>query len=331
MRRALNRVLSILILVSLLPVGVPRAYAETLELGSVCAGAPLLSVTFEDVGESGDSLRERRCVARVTAADGSFSQDIAYLSSRGEEGARLVDVNFDGYNDLWLLVAMGARNIFGAVALWNAETGGFDPVLTSCPWQRERFGEPRQLELCNEELLPQERMILSEVADGYQYSVLTAYQWESERFLTTRAVAEVYDAGEGRIGERMDTFFGTQHVCCWDMTYSEKWYYGNYGEDAGVLEERRAALRRLATGGLGGLPLARVSHPDWVHLRAQSGKDSASLAKLTHGTEVYALYECEGAAEGWVRVYLPPEDFLTEYGLTGYIWHSFLESAEAQR
>lgn len=317
----------------------PAAHAEQAGFetaGRVRDGLPELTIRVSDTGErQEDALREHTLRVQIEAQDGSFAQELTYRSSELPQQehlalfARLEDVNFDGFGDLLLLTAQGARNVFFAVAVWNEEAGRFNPVEQTEAWDGEsrRLSgtEVEQLELCNHELDPESRCVLSGVNDGFFYYTLTAYCWESRYGQVVRAVWDVYDAGEGLIGESL-VLHGTGVTLCWDEQYPESWYYGQEG----VYAERSRSAREMITGRASWDPTyLRVANTDWVNLRRQDSTDSPSLAKLDAGTEVVLLADGIGTDEGWVRVYVPadaPPDG-TQAGLTGYIWHSFLEPA----
>ena len=302
--------------------------------GQVHPSLPYLNVSVADTGERlPGALRERVLSVSVQAVDGSFSQTLSYLSSEDPSAdhlslmARFEDMNFDGYQDLVLLTAQGARNCFTALSLWDQEEGCFQPVLQSCTWEREarRWSEsPVQLELCNYELLPESRRILSVAEDGFRFRQETVYAWEGRYSPETKAVLDVYDAGAGTIGESL-VLFATAVTCCWDEQYPEEWYYGQSGVDA----ERQAAAREMMLGrAVWDGEHLRVANVDWVNLRQQDSKSSPSLAELDAGTTVTMLASGLGTDGGWVRVWYMPDPSSAEdgvTGLTGYIWHSYLE------
>ena len=152
--------------------------------------------------------------------------------------------------------------------------------------------------------------------------------WDGSYYLTPKYICDVYDAGEGMIGEAM-TEFMTRVNFLWDEKYPEEWYYGQEG----VSDERRKAVHEVALGGPDRQRM-KVANVDWVNLRKQDSKASPSLAKLNAGENVTVLVDACGPENGWVRVlYALGEHHsitLDEYEtgrttLTGYIWHSFLE------
>lgn len=308
--------------------------------GRVREEMPLLDITIRDTGApSDDMLRDRLLSVSILAQDGSLSQTMTYASGedpsreRAAAMARLEDLNFDGYLDLLLLTAAGARNVFTVFALWNPEAGQFDPVMEHVPWlpAENRFGdEAVPLELCNPVLLPQTRQIYSCVEDGFYYRTQIAYGWEGDDFLCEDSVAYIYDAGGGTIGEKLHRL-GTQIALCWDMQYPEDWYYG---QDA-IARERSAVLDYMMQGdALTNPAFLTVANTDWVHLRMQDSTASPSLAKLDAGVEVQVLQTGCGTDGGWVRVWLSDlsdgriavdDAFLGAPALTGYIWHSFLQ------
>lgn len=131
----------------------------------VAEGLPVLNVTVTNTGEStGDDRRPYLLAAEVTAQDGSLSQTVTWLSAenpafeRAAATVRLVDYNFDGFKDLQLLTAMGARNVYYAVALWDEEKGCFREVERHCLHLPggEIVQEITQAEFCNPEFYPQD-------------------------------------------------------------------------------------------------------------------------------------------------------------------------------
>ena len=303
-------------------------HAEYTRTEQVHPSLPTVTIQVSDTGQRDENReRENRLLVTIQSEDESISQQLTYDSSENSchEGAaalaRLEDLNQDGYGDLLLLTAQGARNVFYAVSLFHPEVGRFLPVMQGHAWNSEKKAlaeTPTQLELCNHEL--HDGMIVSSVADGYRYHTDTSYAWEGYS-LVPASVIDVYDAGEGMIGELLYTF-GTGIRRCWDEIYPERWYY----EQEGVFDERREAWRSLTLGRAAMDPeWMRVANVDWVNLRRQDSKASPSLAKLDKGTEVQVLGKSR-MDEGWIRVFVWPEK--DETGLTGYIWHSFLEKVD---
>ena len=318
-----------LLLAALLMACGAQALAEYECTGRIHDSLPAVCVRVSDAGERDETrLRENLLRVSIEAEDGGFSQEIAYQSSESasHEGAtalaRLRDVNFDGYNDLMLLTAQGARNVFYAVSVYDPDARQFLPVLQGYGWNTKAKAFDTQsliqLELCNEELFPEQGLVCSSVADGYRYLTEIVYQWEGKHSLVPASVVDVYDTGEGMIGELLEQH-ATRIRRCWDEQYPEEWYYGQ--ED--VSGERRASYRALTVGSAGVDPqFMEVANVDWVNLRRQDSKASPSLAKLTAGTEVQVLSKGCGEDGGWIRVFVWPEG--DEPGLTGYIWHSYL-------
>ena len=119
----------------LLVLGTLPARAEFTHSGHVREDLPLLTITVTDTGEStGNDRRPCLLAAEITTADGSLRQTIRWESAenpafdQAAAMAMLVDYNFDGFKDLQLLTAAGARNVFYAVALWDEEKGCFREV-----------------------------------------------------------------------------------------------------------------------------------------------------------------------------------------------------------
>ena len=253
--------------------------------------------------------------------------------SRGAPLVSLVDYNFDGHADLQLLVAQGAYNVYYAVALWDAEKSCFREVATHCKHLPggEIVQEITQAEFCNPEFYPDPcnpgfGYILSVEADGYAHRTEYVYDWEARYGLATRWVASVYDAGNGLIGESLDQW-GTGLVIWWDQTFLESWYYGEGNASAKRAEARR--LLMLGRGAVDGYWM-RVDNVDWVNLRQLDSKASPSLAKLERGKSVQVLATGCGEDGGWVLVHVPADHTSDDdhelEGMTGYIWHSYLES-----
>ena len=323
------------------------ALAETATFtGRVREDMPLLAITVTEDGYDDTADRPYTLTAHIMAEDGSLDQEITWQSNESpayEQVAALimlVDYNFDGYADLQLLTAQGARNVFYVFALWNPETGRFDDVMLGS--ERLPGGEKctvaHPLEVCNPIFRPESSSILSIEEDGWRYRTETVIYWESPRSQYQKIIACVYDAGDGLIGESLD-FWGTGLIRMWDQVYPESWYYGEDGEGASGF---RADAINLFTRGEKNIEArwARVANVDWVNLRQLDSKSSASLARLDCGTGVQVLREGCGADGGWVLVWvdnaalgLPTggadmyQDMLVD-GMTGYIWHSYLEEAE---
>ena len=316
------------------------AHAAVEYTGQVHPELPMLKLTVTDTGRrteehAGDNILQ----VAIEAQDGSLSQSLTWESiespafDRIVSLARLKDLNFDGYKDLMLLSAQGARNVFFAFSLWDVEAKQFRPVYQDCEWLHDeaRFSdEIKQVELCNPELFPEKRMLLSDVQDGYRFSREVFCMWDGSYYLEPKYICDVYDAGEGMIGEAM-TEFMTRVNFLWDEQYPEEWYHGQDG----VSSERRKAVHEMALGGPERQRM-KVANVDWVNLRKQDSKASPSLAKINAGENVTVLVEACGQENGWVRVLYDLGEHhsitLDEYEtgrttLTGYIWHSFLEPA----
>lgn len=313
----------------------PAAHAE--DGWRVAEGLPVLDITWRDTGEStGNDRRPYLLAADIRAEDGSLTQTVTWESAEGNDRlaahVRLVDYNFDGYRDLQLLTAQGARNTFYAVALWDAEKGCFREVERHCLHLPggEIVQEITQAEFCNPEFYPDLYnpgfgYVYSVEEDGYAYRTEYVYGWESRYGLTTCFVASVYDAGDGMIGESLDQW-GTGLNRCWDQTYPEAWYYGE-----GHASGKRTEARRLLMLGRGTVDShwMQVGNVEWVNLRQLDSKDSPSLAKLNRGATVQVLATGCGEDGGWVLVLAHADqsndDDREPEGMTGYIWHSYLE------
>ena len=324
-RNALIRM--VLFLIMLLCAG--SAHAEYVRTDTIHDSLPQVTIRITDTGERDESYeRENLLRVSISTEDHSIAQELSYRSSENasHDGAaalaRLEDVNFDGYQDLLLLTAQGARNVFYAVSVYHPDENRFMPVLQTVSWETEihsfNWEEVTQLELCNEQLYGEKRLISSSVADGYQFLTEIVYQWQGGYTLEPVGVTEIYDAGSGMIGEMLE-MYATGIRRCWDEQYPEEWYYGQEG----VYAERRAACRLLTLGdGVTNPEFKQVANVDWVNLRRQDSKSSPSLARLDAGTPVQVLGK-SAVEDGWIRVFVWPEG--NAVGMTGYIWHSYLE------
>ena len=294
------------------------------------------SFTVTNVGPSGNEERPNLLAVEVT--DGSFTQTVTWQAlvdadhSGGAPLVSLVDYNFDGHADLQLLAAQGAYNVYYAVALWDAEQGCFREVIQD---RKHLPGgkyadQVSQAEFCNPVFYPDAYNpgfgdILSVEADGYAYRTEYVYGWEARYGLTTYWVASVYDAGDGLIGESLEQW-GTGFVRWWDQTYPESWYYGEGNASAKRTEARR--LLMLGRGTVDGYWM-QVDNVSWVNLRQLDSKESPSLAKLDRGKSVHLLATGCGEDGGWMLVHVPADHTSDDDheldGMTGYIWHRYLE------
>lgn len=319
----------LLAVLMLLPGPCPaRAEAVKVYTGQVHPELPVLTITVTDTGKDHADGKNILCAALYP--DGGEEQQLFWQSVESPAYERIVplvrfeDMNFDGFGDLLLLSAQGARNVFWALALWDEQAGLFRPVEQQPVWDGEAGHltfEAGQLELCNPEPAPVEKQLYSVVEDGYRYRTETVYSWESRYGLVVTAVADVYDAGAEQIGERV-IHYATQAMHCWDHTYPESWYYSQ--DDTAF--ERLTAMRYITRGNALQEPcLLQVANVDWVNLRSLDSKQSPSLARLNAGEIVYGLVFGCGQDGGWTLVWQPgntPEI----PGRTGYIWHSYLET-----
>ena len=313
------------------------SYEETVRIHD---SLPPYIVRISDTGEdTAEASPDNILLVEVFSKDGERLQAFTYFSGETPEydsSAALVtakDLNFDGYNDLMLLSGAGAQNVFHAVSLWDSKMNRFRPVEAACNWNREtKSYDPgiRQLELCNVELIPEEKSLYSSVQDGYRYRRDICWGWESQYGIIDRFIWDVYDAGEGLIGESLYRF-GTQVVRLWDEQYPEDWYYGQDG----VFEERQEAVRAVMLG-MDALTWMRVANVNWVNLRKQDSKASPSLAQIDAGKGVELLVDACGPEDGWVRVLYhcgaagsgEESDGIIREEMTGYIWHSYLEPVQ---
>ena len=137
----------------------------------------------------------------------------------------------------------------------------------------------------------------------------------------------MYDAGDGLIGESLEQW-GTGLCYWWNQVYPEDWYYGTGGPGA---DGKRTEARHLLMLGRGTVESysMQVCNTSWVNLRQQDSKDSPSLVQLWRGTTVQVLATGCGEDGGWVLVYVhgdgTSDDDREVEGMTGYIWHSYLE------
>lgn len=337
MRRFLFTLLVVLLLL-------PTACAE--EAQRVAEGLPALTFTVMDTGRgTGNERRPSLLAVEITSSDGDFCQTITWESNehpdfeRHAPFVRLVDYNFDGFKDLQLLTAQGARNEFYAAALWDAEKGRFQEVLQDSPRLPggKSANKMGQAEFCNPEFYPDPDnpgfgSVYCVEEDGFRYRTEYVYGWEACYRRETYWVASVYDAGDGMIGESLEQW-GTGLSYWWNQTYPEAWYYGD-----GNMFDKRTEARRLLMLGRGTMRhySMMVDNVSWVNLRQLDSKDSPSLAQLPRGTTVQVLATGCGEDGGWTLVYCSNDDLgirpgVDMYhddrpdGVTGYIWHSYLE------
>lgn len=317
------------------------AYEKTIRIHD--ALSPCI-IRITDTGEdNADLASDNILLVEVFAENGKLLQSFTYFSNESpiyDDMIALViaqDLNLDGYNDLMLLSAAGAQNVYYAFSLWDVDAKQFRPVYRDCVWLREeaRFSdEAVQIELCNPELFPEQKMLLSADPDGFHYTREIFYMFDGTYYLVPKYIWDVYRAGDGMIVETMVESM-TQLRFLWDEQYPEEWYYGQDGSGV-VAAERRKAVHEAALSGADKKRM-RVANVDWVNLRKQDSKASPSLVKRNEGENVTVLVDACGPENGWVRVLYSLGEHhslsLDEYDtgrttLTGYIWHSFLEPAQ---
>ena len=338
----MSKIWMILLTICLVMFGVANAestaavYEKTI---NVHDSLPPYLIRITDTGEdTADMDSDNILLVEVYSGNGEQLQSFTYFSNESPEydgAAAFVmekDLNFDGYNDLMLLSGAGAQNVCHAFSLWDVVEQQFRPVYWDCVWLREeaRFSdEAVQIELCNLEIFPEQRMLLSSDPDGFYYTREIFYQFDAPYYLAPKYIWDVYHAGDGMIGETMVESM-TQLQFLWDEQYSEEWYYGQEG--IGVSAERRKAVHEAALSGADKKRM-RVADVDWVNLRKQDSKASPSLVKINEGENVTVLVDACGPENGWVRVLyslgehhtLSQDELDTgRTTLTGYIWHSFL-------
>ncbi len=316
------------------------AYEKTIRINDAL---PPSIIRITDTGEdTADLSSDNILLVEVFSENGERLQSFPYLSNESPEhdGAAALlmakDLNFDGYNDLMLLSAAGAQNVYYAFSLWDVEAKQFRPVYHDCVWLREeaRFSdEAVQIALCNPELFPEQKMLLSSDPDGFYYRREIFYMFDGPYYLEPKYIWDVYRAGDGLIGETMIESMTPLQIL-WDEQYPEDWYYGQDG--TGASTERRKAAHEAALSGSDKKRM-RVANVDWVNLRKQDSKASPSLAKINAGENVTVLVDACGPENGWVRVLyslgehhtLSQDELDTgRTTLTGYIWHSFLETIQ---
>ena len=272
-------------------------------------GGAQLTVTVSETGENVGDAGEKWMEAAVRDGDGALLQTLRYQATElaaGDYGPGPVwteDLNFDGHPDLCFWTVPGARNQMVAFALWNVEKGCFDPVYQDCPWLTEenRYADGLvQLELSNYVLYPEKKMILTVLNDGAAWYTARSYTWEGERSLHEAAVASVYGAENGKIGEKVE-LFATGILRCWDQTLPETWYFSDR-----VQTERRQVLEDMLTAFGEDAAFATVTVQ--TDLYGQDGADAPAVAVLPAGSAVQVLRTGCGAEENWVRVWVAPED-----------------------
>ena len=231
------------------------------------------TVRITDTGDNtGEFDDDNILLVEVFSVNGELLQSFTYFSNESPEYDDVIalvmakDLNFDGYNDLMLLSAAGAQNVYYAFSLWDVEAKQFRPVYRDCIWLREeaRFSdEAVQIELCNPELFPEQKMLLSSDPDGFYYVREIFYRFDGPYYLEPKYIWDVYRAGDGMIGETMVESM-TQLQFLWDEQYSEEWYYGQDGSGV-VASERRKAVHEAALSGPDKIRM-RVANVDWVNL-----------------------------------------------------------------
>ncbi|MBQ9307642.1 MAG: hypothetical protein IJ229_06935 [Clostridia bacterium] len=275
----------------------------------------VLDLTVTDTGMRDEhAFRENVLCMTVTSRDGILSQSWTYAASVLPTQEPLLpflveDVNLDGYTDLLPVTAQGASNLFTIVCLWNPEKACFDPPLTAKAWDEETLSIPEEeslLELCNYQVDKGSGLLLSDMHDGAASHTLSVYAPSGNTSLYLTGVLYVDTGSDGTVHEMLLT----EGFTGWDLRFPEHWYYG----DPATATSRQEGAIRLLSGTYTDM---QVTNTDWVHLRSQSSKASASLAHLDKGQTVHVLRE--NCADGWSLVYVP------DVCLYGYIWHSFLK------
>ena len=292
--------------------------------GRVCEGAPLLSISIVDTGEIDPATDDKILRADITVEDGSLSQSLLYRAVGmpiGAAGAgRMDDLNFDGYADLCLVTAAGARNVFTSFALWNPETGRFDEVYTDYPYlpEEQRFADAaEQLWLCNYNLYPESGMLDCYMADGAADYDWTVYRWEGRRLrLIGAATLRTLSDGDF-LRERVWRLDGS---CRWEQTCPLAWYYA----EAAIFDERQEAIQAALMGQ--DFPTANTR--DRAALYSLDSEDSAALTTLPQGAALQVLKADCGRDGTWARVLYAPADAPAQ--LTGYVRMAQVQLQAAQ-
>ena len=280
--------------------------------GRVCEGAPLLSISIVDTGEIDPATDDKILRADITAEDGSLSQSLLYRAVGmpiGAAGAgRMDDLNFDGYADLCLVTAAGARNVFTSFALWNPETGRFDEVYTDYPYlpEEQRFADDAaQLWLCNYNLYPESGMLDSDEADGWANRDWTFYRWEGRR-LRLISVATQRDLPGDFLRERVWRLDGS---CHWEQVYPAEWA----DSEAAISNERHDVIQSTLMGQ--DFPTAHTR--ERTALYSLDSEDSTALTTLPQSAALQVLKADCGRDGTWARVLYTPADAPAQ--LTGYV------------
>ena len=308
MKRTFACLLMLLLLYALPALGEVMGFP-----GRVCEGAPLLSISIVDTGEIDPATDDKILRADITAEDGSLSQSLLYRAVGmpiGAAGAgRMDDLNFDGYADLCLVTAAGARNVFTSFALWNPETGRFDEVYTEplyLPEDQDDAGEAEYSWLSNYGLHPESGMLDCYMADGAADYDWTVYRWEGRRLrLIGAATLRTLSDGDF-LRERVWRLDGS---CHWEQVYPAEWA----DSEAAISNERHDVIQSTLMGQ--DFPTAHTR--EHTALYSLDSEDSAALTLLPQGAALQVLKADCGRDGTWARVLYVPTDSPAQ--LTGYV------------
>lgn len=169
----------------------------------------------------------------------------------------------------------------------------------------------------------------------YTYTtVYTSYNESRDEFETvldddcTVRVYRSYEGGLVLVGERVFDSFAPSVLeqMSGDELLNNSWQLVMDGEEVfktDALEDHRSLdgmelVSKIAQE----LPVAKVANTTWVNVRLEGRKDSAAIASVNEGEQVYVISENNGFENGWTYVLVMNEG---QEPLVGYIWHSFLE------
>lgn len=163
------------------------------------------------------------------------------------------------------------------------------------------------------------------------YTSLNESRDEFETVLDDDCTVRVYRSYEGGlvlVGERVFDAYAPSVLeqMRGDEVLSHDWQLVMDGEEVfttDALEDHRSLdgmelVNRIAQE----LPVAKVANTTWVNVRMEGHKDSATIASVNAGEQVYVISENNGFENGWTYVLVMNEG---QEPLVGYIWHSFLE------
>lgn len=163
------------------------------------------------------------------------------------------------------------------------------------------------------------------------YTSLNESRDEFETVLDDDCTVRVYRSYEGGlvlVGERVFDFHAPSVLeqMRGDELLSNDWQLVMDGEEVfktDALEDHRSLdemelVNKIAQE----LPAAKVANTTWVNVRLEGRKDSAAIASVNAGEQVYVISENNGFENGWTYVLVMNEG---QEPLVGYIWHSFLE------